>query len=93
MIFLLRIVALLALAYAAWYLVRSYQALQQGKDQEKTLPEQESAAQDQLVEDPVCHVLLPKEQALRLRSGQTTHYFCSEKCCDQFIDKQEREEE
>lgn len=43
-----------------------------------------SSAHDVLVEDPVCHTLVPKHQAIRLRKDETTYYFCSDKCCDTF---------
>jgi len=36
------------------------------------------------MEDPVCHTLVPKGQAIRLRHKGKTYYFCSEKCCDTF---------
>lgn len=39
---------------------------------------------DVLVEDPVCHTLIPKGQAIRLRQKGKTYYFCSEECCDTF---------
>ncbi|MDR2548639.1 MAG: YHS domain-containing protein [Desulfobulbus sp.] len=53
----------------------------------------ETTPQDVLVEDPVCHVLIPKHQALRLRQGEKTYYFCSERCCDQFAGKPEQQGE
>lgn len=46
----------------------------------------DGAVKDVLVEDPVCHTLVPREQAIRLRQGGRTYYFCSEACCDQFSD-------
>lgn len=76
----LRLFVLAVLIYLAWRLIRGKQrqtpeAGNQGGDQE---------ARDVLVEDPVCHVLIPKHQALRLRRDGVTYYFCSERCCDQF---------
>lgn len=42
---------------------------------------------DILVEDPVCHKLVPKQQAIRLKSKIKDEivYFCSEECCDLFV--------
>jgi len=40
---------------------------------------------DILVEDPVCHTLIPKKQAVHLQYDETMVYFCSETCCDKFI--------
>jgi YHS domain-containing protein len=51
-----------------------------------------NAVQDVLVEDPVCHTLIPKGQAIRLRHEKQIYYFCSNKCCEKFL-KQKGEEE
>jgi len=40
---------------------------------------------DALVEDPVCHTLIPKGQAVRLQHENQIYYFCSEACCSRFI--------
>jgi YHS domain-containing protein len=42
---------------------------------------------DVLVEDPVCHKLVPKQQAIRLKSKKRNEiiYFCSEECCELFV--------
>ncbi|MBW6520765.1 MAG: YHS domain-containing protein [Desulfoarculaceae bacterium] len=40
---------------------------------------------DLLVEDPVCHTLVPQGQAIRLQHENQIYYFCSEACCSQFI--------
>ncbi|WP_310599946.1 YHS domain-containing protein [Desulfobulbus sp.] len=63
------------------------------KKRTNAAPESESTPQDVLVEDPVCHVLIPKHQALRLRQGEKIYYFCSEQCCDQFAGKPEQQGE
>lgn len=47
--------------------------------------EEPPAVADVLVEDPVCHTLVPKGQAVRLQHGQSLYYFCSEACCRRFI--------
>ena len=48
---------------------------------------EDATVQDVLVEDPVCHTLIPKHQAIRLRQNGQTHYFCSDACCDKFTGK------
>lgn len=40
----------------------------------------ETAAHDQLVEDPVCHIYIPKKQAIVLQDKDTVVFFCSEQC-------------
>ncbi len=44
------------------------------------------SVEDVLVEDPVCHRLVPKQQAIRLKQKGVDGYvyFCSEECCEQF---------
>jgi YHS domain-containing protein len=43
--------------------------------------------EDVLVEDPVCHKLVPKQQAIRLKQRGTEgyKYFCSEECRNTFV--------
>lgn len=41
--------------------------------------------EDVLVEDPVCHNLVPKQQAVRLNHNGETVYFCSDTCCKKFV--------
>ncbi len=40
---------------------------------------------DVLIEDPVCHKLVPKQQALQVEVGEETHYFCSKECSEIFL--------
>ena len=49
---------------------------------------------DVLVEDPICHKLVPKQQAIHLKSKNKDEivYFCSEECCNLFV-SQEGEKE
>ena len=87
-----RLLLLAVLFYVVWRLLRRQlrdrieQELlrQQRQEQEKM-----ETAQDLLVEDPVCGILLPKQQAVRLRQDGRTYYFCSESCCDAFISGKE----
>lgn len=77
-----RLVILAVLLYIAWRLIRN---LLKGRPPGQAGRQSQSAeVRDKLVEDPVCHTLIPKGQAIRLRRKGTTYYFCSEKCCDTF---------
>ncbi len=63
------------------------------KKADKTQTEERSASQvaEKLVEDPVCHTLVPQGQALRLQHEDEIYYFCSEACCNRFLsDKGEK---
>jgi YHS domain-containing protein len=42
---------------------------------------------DILVEDPVCRILVPKGQAIHLQHNGKMVYFCSEECCNTFVEK------
>jgi len=57
----------------------------------KPLPNEQGEGRqgEELVEDPVCHTYLPISQAHKLGDKGRMHYFCSEKCMEQFR-KQER---
>ncbi len=81
----IKLVIIAILLYLGYRLLTSGK----GKKNEKT----DSAATDQnsgpvadvLVEDPVCHKLVPKQQAIRLQHKENIVYFCSESCCDKFV--------
>lgn len=84
-----RLLLLALLLYIAWRLLRSLirdTITQKAKDQLRKESEQaeKTTVQDLLVEDPVCHTLIPQHQAIRLRQDGKTYYFCSDSCCDQF---------
>lgn len=51
-------------------------------------PTKEFPASDVLVEDPVCHSLVPKQQAVTWDGGDEVFYFCSQECCNTFISQQ-----
>ena len=46
-------------------------------------------AHDELVEDPVCHIYVPKRQALVLQDGDTVVFFCSDQCRKMYCDARE----
>ena len=80
----IRLLILALLFYCGWRLLRGGLRRQPPVEDARTPSDADLPAQDVLVEDPVCHVLIPKHQALRLRKDGVTYYFCSEQCCDQF---------
>jgi uncharacterized protein len=45
-------------------------------------------AHDLLVKDPVCHIYIPKSQAIVLQDTETPVYFCSEQCRKIYRDEQ-----
>lgn len=84
-----RLLILAVLLYIAWRLIRNLIREKIDTEAEKRQKKKTagSTVQDVLVEDPVCHTLVPKHQAVRLRQDGKTYYFCSDKCCDEFTGK------
>ena len=81
-----RLIILAILVYIAWQLVRSL-IREKIRNELRGRQKENTTVQDVLQEDPVCHVLIPRHEAVRLRQDGTTYYFCSEACCDQFTGK------
>jgi len=52
--------------------------------------QEDSTITDVLVEDPVCHKLVPRQQAIRLeyKTKEEIFYFCSKECCKQFVSQE-----
>jgi YHS domain-containing protein len=87
-----RLLILGLLLYIAWRLLRNLireKIRRELRRQERSSHEKRAAVEDMLMEDPVCHTLIPKRQAVRFRQDGTTYYFCSETCCDQFTGRKE----
>lgn len=84
----IRLVVLAVLVYIAWRLLRGIQGQKkpERQDRAKGKSADDPNVQDSLVEDPVCHRLVPKHQAVRLRRDGQTYYFCSDECCDTFTE-------
>ena len=87
----IRLLILAILVYVGWRMLR--RGRRKNSEALSQEPPHDADPQDILVEDPVCHVLIPKHQALRLRRDGVTYYFCSEQCCDQFAEQTEKEKE
>jgi YHS domain-containing protein len=69
---------LLMVAWAFWRLVDGIIEAFGG------LPSKRSKAAVKLVRDPVCGTWVSPHESLGLRAGSVTHYFCSDRCRDQF---------
>ena len=81
----LRIVIIAILFYIGYRLIVGGKGKKSPEPQpEKDGSSKEMPINDVLVEDPVCHKLIPKQQAVTHRHGDQTIYFCSEKCCTKF---------
>ena len=87
MSFMIR-VALLALAlYVLWRACgRLLQSLGKisGQETRSNIPGQLDPV-DELVQDPVCKVYVPRREAIVLKGQEKSVYFCSEKCRDHYV--------
>lgn len=83
---MLRWIILIIVGYLVYRFLRGFLA---PPKLPKRNPPQE--IQDEMVQDPVCKVYLPKRQALVL-SGPNgkIHYFCSTQCREKFIKEKKR---
>jgi YHS domain-containing protein len=71
-------ILLLMLGWAFWRVVDGIIAAFGG------LPDRKTNSPVKLVRDPVCGTWVAPHESLGLRSGQTTHYFCSDACRAKF---------
>ena len=87
---LIRYFILALLVYLLYYLLSS---LFRNKSRQRVARQEQAEAEkvsDVLVEDPICHKLVPKGQALRAKIDGEVLYFCSEECCERY-EKQSEE--
>ena len=86
---LVRLVVLAVLFYVGYRLLTGIGKKKSEKKQPENIVSEQ--VEDVLVEDPVCHTLVPKGQAIRLQHDDQLYFFCSEACCSRFIsDKGEK---
>jgi YHS domain-containing protein len=77
----MRVVILLLLLYILYRLLTADRRRPAQREQPAASP---PTYHDVLVEDPVCRAYIPKGQALVLRRGKESFYFCSEHCREAF---------
>jgi len=75
-----RIILILGLLTVLYFLLR--RALREFKGQGQ--PERLSRNKDQMVQDPVCLVYVPRGAAVTEDIGGQTYYFCSRSCAHKF---------
>ena len=86
---MVRLVVLAVLFYVGYRLLTGIGKKKSEKKQPENIVSEQ--VEDVLVEDPVCHTLVPKGQAIRLQHDDQLYFFCSEACCSRFIsDKGEK---
>lgn len=86
----LRILILAVLLYIGYRLIAAnFKKSEEDQSGDEQSPKKGGAITDVLVEDPVCHKLVPKQQAYPLEIDDGKHFFCSKACCDKFIAERE----
>ena len=87
----LRILILAVLFYLGYRLIKS-NFTKSGEDRKSEDQEVRpgGAITDVLIEDPVCHKLVPKQQAYTLEADDGVHHFCGKECADKFTADREK---
>ena len=80
-----RLLILGILFYILYRLLFAGQKSKGNSGQDNSAGANAPAAQDVLVEDPVCHTYIPQMQAVVLKEKGQNIYFCSDKCRAKFI--------
>lgn len=81
----LRIVIIALLLYIGFRLLTGGRKKSNKEENTKSGSKPEIPVEDVLMEDPICHSLVPKQQAIHLQHRGSMVYFCSEECCNKFI--------
>jgi YHS domain-containing protein len=79
---LLRILLLILVIRALWRLLAG---VWQGAAGHPSRTVQGGAEPVVLIKDPVCGTYVVRAKALSAKAGEDTHYFCSERCRDEFV--------
>lgn len=78
-----RLFLITVLLVILYYLIRrAIRKIGQGGTLEKRRDRE--APGNQMVQDPVCHVFVPRENAVREQIGGQTYFFCSRRCATAF---------
>ena len=75
-----RIILVLGLLVVLYFLLRSAFRQFKGQGEPDLLP----PGKNQMVQDPVCKVFVPRGAAITEDIGGQTYYFCSQSCAQKF---------
>ena len=85
----LRIIILAVLLYIGYRLIaNSFKKSSKTSDNDTSSQETGGKITDVLIEDPICHKLVPKQQAYSIEKDGAEYFFCSKDCCDKFMSEQ-----
>ena len=77
-----RIIIILILLTVLYFLIRS--AVRALHDRGKTMGPNQLSDKNQMVQDPVCRVFVPKGTAVQEEIGGQNYFFCSRECATTF---------
>lgn len=75
-----RLLLILGLLIVLYFLVRK--ALREFNKPSR--PDQGNTTADHMIQDPVCHIYVPRGTAVSASIGGQTYYFCSTNCAQTF---------
>ncbi len=81
----LRLIIIAILIYIGYRLIFGGKKKVSGNQQDHKDSSKQQPIEDVLVEDPICKNLVPKQQAIQVNDEGKIIYFCSEKCCNQYV--------
>ncbi len=82
----MRLIILIVAGFIAYRLLKNYLAPAGGEKSDSSEGAVRSAGdEEETVYDEICKSYIPRDSALRVRSGESVHYFCSEECRQTFI--------
>jgi len=84
----IRIIIIAILIYIAYRLIVGGGKQQSAMGGRQKKAAREMPVSDTLEEDPVCHKLVPRQQAIKIDHQGKKLYFCSKECCNTFRTKQ-----
>lgn len=87
---MIRFIIFLILCYILYRLVKSLMLPSSAKSG-KPFAKSPEAITDEMVMDPHCHVYIPKREAVTLKTGGETLYFCSKECRDRYLEKEKHD--
>ncbi|MFH1218204.1 MAG: YHS domain-containing protein [Pseudomonadota bacterium] len=79
-------VRIIILAILGYILYRLLFGVKKKNQQARSTGGKDLPAEDVLVEDPVCHTYVPSKQAIRAVKNGKQYFFCSDKCCQKFLE-------
>lgn len=83
-----KIIGYMILGFLGYSLYKGYRLFEQlrVKPGERFPGHEPQAEIDEMVQDPVCGMYIPRKQAIARKIGTETHFFCSEECLNKFLE-------